>query len=311
MHDYLFFGFIIFVLYQITNKLVKMISEIIKLNSGNTIPSVGLGVYLTPPNVTENITIEALKAGYRHIDSAQYYENEHEVCEGISKWIKEDPSKNKREDVFFTTKIFDVNHGYELTKKAINASLEKAKDIGYIDLILMHSPQSNYEKRHGSWIALQEAVKSGLVKNIGVSNYGVKHLKELLSYSDLTIKPAVNQVEIHPWLARKDITEYCKENDIKIEAYSPLVKGLKMNDEHLVSLSKKYNKTPAQILLNWSLSKGYIVLPKTVTPSRLVPNLEATSFQLSDEDIATLDNIDESLITCWDPTVYPLDDEKK
>lgn len=280
------------------------------LNSGNKIASIGLGVYLTPVSIAKEISLDGLETGYRHIDSAQVYKNESEVCEAIAEWLKKDPASNKREDIFYTTKIFDSDHGYELTKKAIEVSLERAKCIDYIDLILMHSPRSDYERRHGSWLALQEAVASGKVKNIGVSNYGIKHLKELLEYPDLKIKPAINQIEIHPWLTRTELAAFCQAEEIVVEAYSPLVRGKKFDDELLLSLAKKYSKTTAQILINWSLSKGYVTLPKTVTKSRLLPNLQSDQFKLSSEDIKALDAKDEYFVTGWDPTVYPLDNEK-
>lgn len=279
------------------------------LNSGDKIPSIGLGVYLTPVDVAKNVVLEALEIGYRHIDSAQYYQNEYEVCSAISEWINKDPVNNKREDIFYTTKIYDENHGYELTKKAVEVSLERAKSIGYIDMVLMHSPQSNYERRHGSWLALQEAVAAGTVKNIGISNYGIKHIKELLSYSDLKIRPAVNQVELHPWLTRTELVKYCESEGIALEAYSPLVRGRRMDDQLLIELSNKYSKTTAQILINWSLAKGFITLPKTVTVSRLLPNFESGDFKLSEEDIKALDAKDEGVPINWDPTVYPLDNE--
>lgn len=274
------------------------------LNNGNKIPKIGLGVYLAPRNITEETVYNALKAGYRHVDSAQAYHNEKEAANGIARWINDDPENNKREEVFFTTKIFDDSHGYELTKRAIDISLIRAKSIGYIDMIIMHSPQSNYEKRHGSWVALQEAVDAGTVKNIGLSNYGAHHVQEVLEYPDLKYKPVVNQVEVHPWLTRTDLVDFCIKNNILIEAYSPLVKGKKMNDELVVNLAKKYSKTPGQILINWSLAKGFITLPKTTTISRLLPNLESTKFELSAEDVIELDAKDEYLTTSWDPTIY-------
>ncbi|TID13341.1 hypothetical protein CANINC_004939 [Pichia inconspicua] len=274
------------------------------LNNGNKIPKIGLGVYLAPRNVTEDVVYNALKTGYRHVDSAQAYHNEEEAANGIARWINEDPENNKREDVFFTTKIFDDSHGYELTKKAIETSLIRTKSIGYIDLILMHSPQSNYEKRHGSWVALQEAVDAGTVKNIGLSNYGAHHVKEVLDYPDLKYKPVINQVEVHPWLTREDLVDFCVKNDILIEAYSPLVKGKKLDDELVVKLAEKYGKEPGQILINWSLAKGFLPLPKTTTISRLLPNLESADFELSSDDVAALDAKDEYLTTSWDPTVY-------
>ncbi|GMF01588.1 unnamed protein product [Ambrosiozyma monospora] len=208
-------------------------------------------------------------------------------------------------------KVFDSDHGYEKTKKAIELSLEKAKSIGYIDLLLVHSPQSDYEKRHGTWIALQEAVESGKVKSIGVSNYGIKHIKELLAYPDLKIKPALDQIELHPWLTRSELVEYLQKEGIAIEAYSPLGNGKKVNDPALEPFAKKYNKTNAQILIAWSLARGFIVLPKTVTESRLLPNLESVDVKLSEEDVKKLDALDEHFVTCWDPIEYPLDSEKK
>ncbi|GMG37548.1 unnamed protein product [Ambrosiozyma monospora] len=281
----------------------------VKLNSGNSIPVLGLGVYLTPKDVADSIVQKALDLGYRHVDTATYYKNEQDVADAIGAWLKKNPTV-KREEIFYTTKVFDTDHGYEATKKLIATSLEKAKAIDYIDLFLVHSPQSDYEKRHGTWLALQEAVESGKVKNIGVSNYGIKHLKELLAYPDLKIKPAVNQIELHPWLSREELVKYLKDEGIAVEAYSPLARGQRINDPALEEFAKKYGKTNAQILIAWSLAKGFIPLPKTVTVSRLRTNLESLNFKLSDEDIKKLDSLDEYGVTGWDPTVYPLDNEK-
>ncbi|KAH3663396.1 hypothetical protein OGAPHI_005386 [Ogataea philodendri] len=279
------------------------------LNNGNVIPTVGLGVYETDPKKCTDLVYEALKVGYRHVDSASIYKNEQEVCDGISKWLKED-SSHKREDVFYTTKLWDADHGYEPAKKAIKLMLEKAKDIGYIDLILIHTPKTSYKKRHGAWKALEEAYEAGTVKNIGISNYGIKHVKEVLAYPDLKVVPAINQVEIHPWLGRKDLVEFCRQNKITPEAYSPLVRGQKMTDPLLLSLAKKYNKSAGQILIRWSLEEGFITLPKTETMSRLAENFDVFDFELSPEDIKTLSDLDEYYISGWDPTIYPLDDEK-
>ncbi|ODV84904.1 hypothetical protein CANARDRAFT_28646 [[Candida] arabinofermentans NRRL YB-2248] len=280
------------------------------LNNGLTIPKIGLGIYKTPPNVAAGIVYSALVTGYRHVDSAEYYENEEDACEGISKWIALDPANNKREDIFYTTKVWDDYHGYEATKKAIEGSLKKAEKIGYIDLILLHSPSSDYEKRHGSWMAFQEFVASGKVKSIGVSNYGIKHLEELLAYPDLKIPPAINQIEVHPWLMRSELCAYCKSKGIMVEAYSPLAKARKFGDPALVALAEKHGKGQGQILIAWSLAKGYIVLPKTVTESRLLPNLDVFEIKLTEEDLALLEKPNEYFTTGWDPTTYPLDSEK-
>ncbi|QPG75209.1 hypothetical protein FOA43_002559 [Brettanomyces nanus] len=285
-------------------------APLVKLNSGNYIPVLGIGFYLTPEDEAANIAYEALKTGYRMLDSAEAYANERGVAEGISRWLKEDPTHNKREDVFFTTKINDKFHGYEETKKALKDSLEKTNKIGYINLVLVHSPQSNYEKRHGTWRALQEAVADGSVKNIGVSNYGIKHLKELLSYPDLKVKPVINQLELHPWLTRDELVDFCRKHGIAIEAYSPLTRAKKLDDPDLVKLASKYGKSPAQILIRWSLDKGFIPLPKTVHLPRLAPNFDVFDFKLDAEDVKLLNGKNEDLKFCWDPTVYPLDNEK-
>ncbi|KAG7866130.1 hypothetical protein KL918_004119 [Ogataea parapolymorpha] len=248
-------------------------AQYLLLNTGRRIPTVGLGVYKTPAEQCVSLVHEALNVGYRHIDSAALYYNEEEVCEGISNWLAEDPSR-KREDVFYTTKIGDAFHGYEKTKNAIKVSLEKAKKIQYIDLILIHSPQSDGERRHGSWKALEEAYEAGTVKNIGVSNYGIKHLKELLAYPDLKVKPAINQFELHPWLQRPELVGFCRQHDIAVEAYSPLARGQKVADPVVVKIGEKYKKTAAQILIRWSLEQGFITLPKTATKARLAPNLD-------------------------------------
>ncbi|QPG74501.1 hypothetical protein FOA43_001831 [Brettanomyces nanus] len=282
------------------------------LNSGNSIPILGFGVFQIPENDTSSLVEKALEVGYRHFDSAMDYENEAGTCDGIAKWIAQDPINNKREDVFYTTKIFDHNQGYEKTKQAIKDCLAKAKPIGYIDMILIHSPRTNYEKRHGSWIALQEAVEEKGVRNIGVSNYGIKHLEELLGYPDLKIVPAVNQVELSPWLMRQELVDYCKEKGINVEAFSPLTRGFHLGDKDLNKVASKHGKSAAQILIKWSMTKGLIPLPKTVNESRLAANFDVFDFQLTDDDLKLIEHKGAYGIISerWDPSTYPLDSEK-
>ncbi|KAK9455665.1 NADP-dependent oxidoreductase domain-containing protein [Dipodascopsis uninucleata] len=277
----------------------------VKLSSGYSIPVVGLGVYLTPQNEARKIVYDALKVGYRHIDSAQYYENEQEVGEAIVNWINEDLA-NKREDVFYTTKVAAGTLGYDSVRASVKKSLELVKDLGYIDLMLIHAPFGTKQQRLESWKALQEFVEEGVIRSIGVSNYGNHHLKELLEWDGLKIKPVVNQVEINPWLCRKELVDYNTANGILIEAYSPLTRGMRLNDSELKALAKKYGKTTSQILLRWSLQKGYIVLPKTISPSRLEPNLEVFDFELSPEDEKSLTHEDQYYVTMpeWDPVTY-------
>ncbi len=287
-----------------------------ELPSGHKIPVIGLGVYLTPTDVASSIVYEALKLGYRHIDSAAAYKNEEEVAQGILKWLNEDPEHNKREDIFYTTKIPNEAHGYAEAKEQIEKSLNKAKGLKYIDLILIHSPQSNREKRLGTYKALQEAVNSGTIKTIGVSNYGIHHLKELLKWDGLTIKPSINQIEISPWLQRQELVKFSQDNGIVLESYSPLTRGQRLTnlDPELGALANKYGKSPAQVLIKWNIQKGYIALPKTINPARAAENFEVFDFELTKEDLEEFGDPKAYSVTSttgWDPISEPLEYELK
>lgn len=276
-----------------------------KLNSGHEIPVIGLGVYLTPQDVASKIVYKALEDGYRHIDSAIAYKNESEVVEGIAKFLKDHPEV-KRSEIYYTTKINAPNQGYEQATKTINESLEKAAAIDYIDLFLIHAPNTNKELRLGTWKALQEFADKGKVKSIGVSNYGKHHIEEIYNWDGFKIAPSINQIELNPWLTRKDLVDYLKSKDILPEAYSPLTRGKRLDDPELQKLAEKYNKTTAQVLVRWSLDQGYITLPKTVNEERLLQNLELLDFKISEEDLKALTHDDEYYVTnpSWDPVTY-------
>ncbi|ODV61057.1 aldo/keto reductase family protein [Ascoidea rubescens DSM 1968] len=278
-----------------------------QLNSGYSIPEIGLGVYLTAPNQAFDIVYQALKLGYRHIDSAEAYGNEKEVCQGIRKWLDEDPANNLRKDVFYTTKIRNYHHGYEKAKKCISTRVQIAEEfIDYIDLILIHDPMSNQKLRLETWNALQESVASGKVKSIGVSNYNVNHIKEIYNSPDFEIPPAVNQIELNPWLMRTEIVDYCKSKQIVVEAYSPLTRGLRVNDPELIQLAKKYNVSTAQILLRWSLDQGFVILPKTIKVSRAQENLSVLDFKMTKEDSDSLSHPHDYYVSipAWDPCKF-------
>lgn len=266
-----------------------------KMNSGYEIPVVGFGVYQTPPAETKRVTLKAFEAGYRHVDSAKVYGNEAQACEAIRN------SGLDRSQIFYTTKVFRDMMGYEKAKRSIQSSLEIAK-LDYIDLILIHAPYGGKEARLGTWRALVEAQKAGKVRSIGVSNYGIRHLEELQEYIDSGAggEISVGQYEIHPWCAREDIVEWLKKHHVVVEAYTPLVRGRRMDEPALQNLAKKHNKTPAQILLRWSLQKGYVPLPKSVTDSRIVENTKIFDFELSNEDMQSLDTGVYAPIS-WDP----------
>ncbi|KAK9367176.1 NADP-dependent oxidoreductase domain-containing protein [Lipomyces kononenkoae] len=268
----------------------------VRLSSGYNMPILGFGVYMAYGEEVITSVYHALSVGYRHIDSATLYENEREVGVAIKKWIRD--TGGKREDVFFTTKVWDTDHGYNNTKKAINWSLRQC-DLGYIDLYLVHSPNPGRQLREDTWRAMEEAVEEGKIRSIGVSNYGVKHLKEMESYAK--IKPAVNQLEIHPFLTRKELVDYCKERDIVVEAFCPITRGQKFKDHRIQALVKKHNRTPAQIMLRWALQRGLVPLPKSSNAKRIEENAKLFDFELDAKDMESL-MTNEYYIVDWDPT---------
>ncbi|KAH6899807.1 NADP-dependent oxidoreductase domain-containing protein [Thelonectria olida] len=278
---------------QIFVKKVPLRQNSVTLNDGNEIPQVALGVYKAPNGQeTENAVTAALDAGYRHIDSAARYANEEACGRAIRAWLER--TGTPREDVFITSKLWDADHGYEATFNALCESLDKF-GLDYLDLYLIHSPAECEEKRLESWRALETAQRLGKVKSIGVSNFGAAHIENLLE--NARVVPAVNQVEVHPFCQRQPLVDLCNKNGIIIEAYSPLARGNKLQDPTIGAIAEKYGKTPAQILLNWSASKGNIVLPKSLTAHRIQSNLQSFDFKLADEDVATIDALEENYVT--------------
>ncbi|KAI9847723.1 MAG: hypothetical protein M1837_001971 [Sclerophora amabilis] len=274
-----------------------------RMNSGFEIPVLGFGVYQTPADITEDVTSHAFKAGYRHVDSAVAYRNEAPCGAAIKK------SGIPREEVFFTTKVPPGKLSYDSSKSLVDATL-KATGLDYIDLYLIHAPYGGKQARLGAWDGLVEAVKAGKVRSLGISNYGVHHLNELEGHikqreakegKGAGGEISVGQWELHPWLARPDIVDWCQKRGVILEAYSPLVRAVKMNDPLLQPLSKKYGKTPAQVLVRWSLQKGFVPLPKSVTHSRIDENAEIYDFELTQEDMTTLETGEYEPVA-WDPT---------
>jgi diketogulonate reductase-like aldo/keto reductase len=231
------------------------INSTYRMNSGYDIPVLGYGVYQTPADVASEVVQHALKSGYRHVDSAVAYRNEQPSADGMKK------SGISREGLFFTTKIPPKDMRYDTAKEHIENTL-KITGFDYVDLYLLHSPYGGKENRIGAWKALVEGVQAGKIRSIGVSNYGVHHLDELEAHIKATDEKegkgkggvlSINQVELHPWLARPDIVEWCKKRGVLLEAYCPIVRAERNDDPLLQLLAKKYNKTPAQILIKWSL----------------------------------------------------------
>ncbi|KAF1360177.1 Aldo/keto reductase [Lizonia empirigonia] len=256
-------------------------------NSTHKIPQLGFGVYQSPPETCVKSCLAALKAGYRHIDTAQYYANEEQVGQALRE------SGLKREEVYLTTKILSPGEDVDSTYNSVLESIEKlsGKD-GYVDLFLIHSPNAGPEKRKLMWLALEKAKSEGRIREIGVSNYGISQIEEIKKIGTVW-PPAINQIELHPWCQQKDVVEYCQKNKIVVEAYCPLVRNLKANDETLISIAKKHNVSDAQVLVRWSLQRGFVPLPKSDTPTRIASNADLYGFELDQDDMAKLDGLDE------------------
>ncbi|KAF5380620.1 hypothetical protein D9615_004546 [Tricholomella constricta] len=257
-----------------------------KLSSGHLMPLLGFGVYQN--YTTRDSVLEAIKAGYRHVDSAQAYRNEAAVGEAVR------DSGLPRQDLFITTKCISKLHGYESTLKGVDDSLARFK-FDYIDLFLIHDPYSGTDRRLATYKALQEAKAAGKIRTVGVSNYGVKHLEEIRNAG--FPMPSVNQIELHPLCQQRPIVSYCRKHSIVVQAYCPIMRG-KLDHPTIRELATKqrsrsqYGRDPAQILLRWSLQKGFVPLPKSATPARIYSNTQLYDFILSEESMVMLDALD-------------------
>lgn len=274
-----------------------------KMNSGFEIPALGYGVYQTPAGECESVTHHAFRSGYRHVDSARAYRNEQPCADAIRAFMKE--SGVSRSEIFFTSKVPPRSMGYDNTKKSIESSFSQT-GLDYVDLYLIHAPYGGKEGRCGTWRALAEAQKAGKIRSLGVSNYGVHHLDELETYikdSGVGGTIDVGQWELHPWLTRDDIVSWCRKKNVVVEAYCPLVRGQRASDPVLMKMSEKYGKTWAQVLVRWSLQKGFVPLPKSVTPTRIEENAKVYDFELSQADMEELETPKGRYEPCsWDPT---------
>ncbi len=263
-----------------------------KLNNGMEIPVMGFGTWnLSRGSQAENAVKIALETGYRLIDTAAIYGNE----ESAGKAIRE--STISREKIFVTTKLWNSDHANP--QKAFDKSLGRL-GLEYVDLYLMHWP---VKKRLASWKAMEKILDGGKCKAIGVSNFTIRHLEELLAHA--SVVPVVNQVEFSPFLFQKELLDYCTKNKIQLEAYSPLTHGHKINDQKISAIAKKYNRSNAQIMLCWSLQHGVVPIPKATKKERIEENSNVFDFSISDVDMKALDGFSQNLRYCWDPTGFP------
>lgn len=253
-----------------------------KLNNGIDIPSVGYGVFkVKDGDEVYSSVLEALKAGYRLIDTAAIYGNE----EGVGRALKD--SGIPREEIFLTTKLWNSDQGYDKAFKAFETSLKKL-DTDYVDLYLVHWPGK--DKYVESYKALEKLLEEKKVRAIGVCNFNIHHLETLMA--ETKIIPAINQIELHPLMNQKPIRDFCKERGILVEAWGPLMQGKEdLAAPTLVALGEKYGKTPAQIILRWHFQNGVLAIPKSVTPSRIKENISIFDFELKEEDMKKVDEM--------------------
>jgi diketogulonate reductase-like aldo/keto reductase len=263
------------------------------LNSGIAIPRFGLGVYQSG-RATAMAVRWALEAGYRHVDTASMYRNEAEVGMALRRAI--DDGLVTREEVFVTTKLWNSDHGYDEALRAFDASLQRL-GLDYVDLFLLHWPVP--ERRLHSWRALERIVAEGRCRAIGVSNFMVRHLQELMDAA--STPPTVNQIELHPWCQQRDVVAWCAANNIVVVAYSPLTKGIKLDDPGLAAVARAAGRTPAQVLLRWALQKGFVTIPKSAKRERILENVAIFDFALEPAHMATLDGFNEEAHVTWDP----------
>lgn len=274
---------------------VMDVNRSVTLNNGVLMPQVGLGVYQSAPGrETQRAVVWALAAGYRHIDTASAYRNEQDVAIGLQE------SGIPRREIFITTKLARADHGYESALKAFELSLGKLK-IDKVDLYLIHWPGS--PERRNSWKALERIYEQKLARAIGVSNYTIKHLEELLAHCN--VPPMVNQVEFSPFLYQRELFDFCTEHQIQLEAYAPLTQGKRLANQDVLRIAAKHSRTPAQVLLRWAMDLGIVVIPKSVRQDRIEGNFTVWDLMLDEGDHATLGSLDEGLRTCWDPSRIP------
>ena len=271
----------------------------IMLNNGNRIPQFGFGVFLVKPAETTPAVATALDAGYRHIDTAQGYGNEKEVGEAIAQ------SGLDRSDVYVTTKLGNGAHRPDDARRAFDGSL-KALGTDYVDLFLIHWPlPTRYDGDYVStWQTLEEFYRDGRAKSIGVSNFQPHHLRRLHQECDIT--PAVDQIEVSPYLTQDEVRSFCAEHQIAIEAWSPIARGNVLTDPTVVAIAESVGKTPAQVVLRWHIQRGDIVFPKSITPARIRENIDIFDFELSGEDHEAITALNRNERTGPDPDKFDM-----
>jgi diketogulonate reductase-like aldo/keto reductase len=276
--------------------MITSLESTTTLHNGVKMPWVGLGVFLVKDGEeVVNSVKTAIEVGYRSIDTAAVYKNE----EGVGKAIAE--SNVPRAELFITTKLWNADQGYEETLTAFDVSMEKL-GLDYLDLYLIHWPLPSHGKYLETWRALEKLYKDGRVRAIGVSNFKVHHLEDILANCE--IRPMVNQVEYHPRFNQKELHDFCKKNQIQLEAWSPLMQGGLLEEPVLVEIANKYNKSTAQVIIRWDIQTGVVTIPKSVKPHRIAENADVFDFELSQDDMDKINALNQDKRMFADPDEF-------
>ncbi len=267
----------------------------VALNNGVQIPQLGYGVFQIPPDETKDAVLQAFDVGYRHIDTAQSYRNE----EGVGAALRE--SGLARGDVFVTSKLNNGAHAPAAAHEAFDRTLERL-GTEYVDLFLIHWPLAMLSDYVETWRALEEIHASGRARAIGVSNFQRAHLRRLLEETD--VAPAVNQIEVHPYLTQVGLRALAIEHGIAVEAWSPLGQGAVLGDETIARIARSHDRTPAQVILRWHLQHGHVVFPKSSTRARIEENFDVFGFTLGDDDLVDIDRLNRDERTGPDPDTF-------
>jgi diketogulonate reductase-like aldo/keto reductase len=270
----------------------------LKMNNGLEIPQLGFGVFLVPPEETQQAVTEALKAGYRLIDTAQGYKNEEGVGAAIA------ASDVPRDELFITTKLTNSEQGYDTTLTAFDGSMKKL-GIDVLDLFLIHWPLPMFDQYVETWRAFEKLLADGRVRSIGVSNFEIAHLERLLAETDVT--PAVNQIELHPQFPQEELRAFHDEHGMLTESWGPLGQGKGLlEDPSIVEVAQRKARTPAQVVLRWHLQLGCVVIPKSVNPDRIRENIDLFDFELDDADMAEISKVRTGERLGGDPNVFAM-----
>jgi diketogulonate reductase-like aldo/keto reductase len=274
------------------------LTSTLPLSSGASIPILGFGT--CESLACTSAALAALQNGYIHIDTAQIYQNETETGAAIAQ------SKIPHSKLFVCSKLWEDMYGRDGALEGVAQSRKKL-GLDTIDLYLLHTPRPGRKARHESWLGLQDAVERGWVKTIGASNWAPKHFEQLMGEEGVHVKPAVNQIEFHPWNQQREIRKWCKANGIVVVAYSPLTQGRRLGDPVILKVAERYSKTPAQVVLRWCLQRDVVIIPKSDKESRIIENSGVFGWELKDEDVSLIDSLDEGQmgnVGEWDPFAW-------